>query len=73
MNDLLERRTFVGAIQLRSAPAGSTSPGTLVGYGAVFRQLSQDLGGFREQIAPGAFLDCLRTDDVRASRTTMRT
>lgn len=59
-----DRRAFVGEIELRKAADGSASPGTLIGYGAVFNKLSLDLGCFREQIAPGAFAGCL-ADDVR--------
>lgn len=40
--------------------------GVIEGHAAVFNELSQDLGGFREQIAPGAFAKTIKEADVRA-------
>lgn len=55
--EVLERRAFEQAVELRAAPEGSSSPGTLTGYAAVFNSLSRDLGGWFEEIDPGAFGD----------------
>jgi len=64
--DKREVRQLMHGVKLRQAPAGSTSPGTVVGYAAVFNTYSADLGMFRERIAPGAFAKALTTSDARA-------
>lgn len=40
-------------------------PPILEGYGAVFDKLSEELWGFREKIAKGAFRETIKTDDIR--------
>lgn len=66
MNDF-ERRFFEsGKIEIRKTDGNEkASPITLRGYAAKFDAMSENLGGFREQIAAGAFADVLK-DDVRA-------
>lgn len=64
MSTTLERR-FLPATELRvegSAPGGPR----IMGYAALFNSDSEDLGGFVERIAPGAFADALETSDIRA-------
>lgn len=60
----LERRTvLLDEIKIEKREDGKPK---MVGHAAVFNQLSEDLGGFREQIAPGAFAEAIEKDDVRA-------
>ncbi|WP_257282119.1 HK97 family phage prohead protease [Endozoicomonas sp. ISHI1] len=61
MSDI-EKRTF--ACELRAGDQGEECR-KISGYGAVFNTRSENLGGFREVIMPGAFDDVLQ-DDVRA-------
>lgn len=61
----IERRFHVGKVELREADAGTGSPAAIRGYAAKFNANSENLGGFVEIIAPGAFDDVLG-DDVRA-------
>jgi uncharacterized protein len=62
-NPKLERRMF--AAQIRADRADQKSK--MVGYAAVFDSPSEDLGGFTETIAPGAFTRALQENqDVRA-------
>lgn len=63
-----ERRTIKldlsKPIELRAAADGKSAK--IIGYGAVFNSLSEDLGGFREKIRPGFFSKAIRDKhDVR--------
>jgi hypothetical protein len=62
MNDL-ERRAFQAVLRVERRDG---QPTKLVGHAAVFNQLSEDLGGFREQVLPGTFAEAIEKDDVRA-------
>lgn len=63
---LTERRT----VRMREVRVvredGDEGPRRIEGYAAVFGEWSEDLGGFREQIAPGAFKKTIQESDVRA-------
>lgn len=64
MDPELERRAF--AVEGLSIERRDAAPPIIRGHAAVFNALSEDLGGFREQIMPGAFADAIVKDDVRA-------
>lgn len=53
-----ESRNYPGNVELRQTDDGAT----IVGLAAVFDKLSENLGGFREQIMPGAFDDADMSD-----------
>ena len=58
----LERR-MVATADLRVIAEGTPR---IAGHAALFDSVSEDLGGFRERIRPGAFAASLAADDVRA-------
>lgn len=61
-------RRFTPTAELRLIrAAGDGGAPELQGYAAIFNTLSEDLGGWRERIAPGAFTRALKEkNDVRA-------
>jgi len=64
-SDMNVERRFIGAPEIEVRAVEGDEPPVIAGYAAVFEQLSEDLGGFREKIAPGAFAKSLG-GDVRA-------
>ncbi len=53
--------------EVRVVPAADGKPEMIVGYSVIYNSLSQDLGGFRELVRPGAFTRSLASKpDVRA-------
>jgi hypothetical protein len=62
MSKDIERRHLVLADAELRAEDGEALK--LSGYGAVTGRWSQDLGGFKEKIRPGAFVDALKSSDV---------
>ena len=58
---MYERRSFtLLEIRAKADKLGIT------GHAAVFNQLSDDLGGFKEMIRPGAFASSIARDDIRS-------
>jgi HK97 family phage prohead protease len=64
MKDKREIRAIeIAELEIR---ADEGEPEKIVGYAAVFDKLSVPLWGFREKIAPGAFSNTIKNDDIRA-------
>ena len=61
----MERRAF-GTMEVRADAGEGDAQPVIVGHAAVFDSLSEDLGGFRERVAPGAFAATIAEDDIRA-------
>lgn len=60
----IERR-IVAVSDLRATRAAD-GPTKINGHAAKFDVMSDDLGGFRERIAPGAFAQTIKNNDIRA-------
>lgn len=61
----VERRCLDSQYQEMRLNFDSKTP-KITGYAAVFNVITELWPGFREQIAPGAFADSIKKDDIRA-------
>jgi len=65
LRGIIERR-YVTDVELRLSDEDDEESNTIIGYAAVFNSWSEDLGFFKEQIAPGAFKRTIKNGDIRA-------
>lgn len=66
--DSIEIRVRADRVEFRDAAAGSAAVGVLAGYAAVYERLSQNLGGFVEKVAHGAFAQTLADNNPVLAR-----
>ena len=67
----IEVRNFSSDIEWRVSEQDEVV--TIKGHAAVFDKLSEEMFGFREKVAPGAFASSLtRGDDVKIGRASCR-
>lgn len=66
--DSIEIRVRADRVEFRDATAGAPSAGVLAGYAAVYERLSQNLGGFVEKVAHGAFAQTLADNNPVLAR-----
>jgi hypothetical protein len=59
-----EIRTLPASLRIEQRADGKGKK--IVGYASIFNELSEDLGGFKERIKPGAFTEVLKNSDARA-------
>ena len=59
-----EERVFPLTVEVRAGDGDE--PTKIVGHAAVFNKWSEDLGGFRERIMPGAFTKTIQEADIRS-------
>jgi HK97 family phage prohead protease len=64
--DRTRERRFTGSCELRAIAPEGDGRSKIAGHAAVFNSLSEELWGFREKIAPGAFKPALAKSDIRA-------